>query len=119
MAAPRRQPLALCIYVSLFLYSSLICIILIIVLDIFISPIGIPLSLFFAFLPGEYCSVDWAGVVWCVCYLCVGWLSGCWVVVCVLGGRLGVGWLSVCCLVVCVLGGCLGVVWLSGCWVAV
>jgi uncharacterized membrane protein len=36
--------------------------------------------------------------------LCVGWLSVCLLVVCVLGGCLCVGWLSVWLLVVCVLG---------------
>jgi hypothetical protein len=58
--------------------------------------------------------------------LCVGSLSVCCLVVCVLFGCLCVVWLSVCCLVVCVLVvclcvlvGCLCVGWLSVCWLVV
>jgi hypothetical protein len=65
--------------------------------------------------------LDWGILTRCgvVCCLCVGRLSVCWAVVCVLGGCLGVGWLSVCWVVVSVLGGGLCVGWLSGCWVVV
>ena len=43
----------------------------------------------------------------CVVWLSVCWLSVCWLFVCVLVGCLCVGWLFVCWLVVCVLVGCL------------